>query len=397
MRIAGNCERDGYATIRGLIPREVALSPSRQIQLEIEAAVHSFQTFARAQALSKQPTIAAMDFLAAVVILAELPRAETPMHETPVQRLRFRDLPGPDRLALLHDEFGPAINACFDPFDDRFDMEFELLAFPGVAVLHGMNTPTAVWTHDLSRENDDLILVWHERAGKGRTRHLGRDVNGADAVGFLASGCDPYRGEMHCTFFPAQVRMSRARLATLLPHAESLLMRPVPISQPAFALLRGYLQLLRQNVAECSPEMLIAAADHICDLVALTVGTTRDATAFAAGRGLRAARFAAVREWACERLREPSISVEGAAQAHGISTRYIQQLFAEHDTSFSKFVLAKRLALARRDLADPAQRHFSISDIAFECGFGDLSHFNRSFRAAFGMTPTDARQLAIES
>ena len=32
-----------------------------------------------------------------------------------------------------------------------------------------------------------------------------------------------------------------------------------------------------------------------------------------------------------------------------------------------------------------------ISDIAFECGFNDLSYFNRSFRRRFGLTPTAAR------
>ena len=32
-----------------------------------------------------------------------------------------------------------------------------------------------------------------------------------------------------------------------------------------------------------------------------------------------------------------------------------------------------------------------ISDIAFACGFNDLSYFNRCFRRRFGLTPTAAR------
>jgi AraC-like DNA-binding protein len=32
-----------------------------------------------------------------------------------------------------------------------------------------------------------------------------------------------------------------------------------------------------------------------------------------------------------------------------------------------------------------------ISDIAFDCGFNDLSYFNRSFRRRFGLTPSAAR------
>jgi AraC-like DNA-binding protein len=33
-----------------------------------------------------------------------------------------------------------------------------------------------------------------------------------------------------------------------------------------------------------------------------------------------------------------------------------------------------------------------IVDVAFESGFGDVSNFNRAFRAEFGVTPTTYRQ-----
>lgn len=33
----------------------------------------------------------------------------------------------------------------------------------------------------------------------------------------------------------------------------------------------------------------------------------------------------------------------------------------------------------------------SISSVAFEVGFGDLSYFNRSFRKRFGRSPSQVR------
>jgi AraC-like DNA-binding protein len=33
----------------------------------------------------------------------------------------------------------------------------------------------------------------------------------------------------------------------------------------------------------------------------------------------------------------------------------------------------------------------ALSDVAFECGFNDLSYFNRCFRRRFGLTPSAAR------
>ena len=35
----------------------------------------------------------------------------------------------------------------------------------------------------------------------------------------------------------------------------------------------------------------------------------------------------------------------------------------------------------------------TISAIAFATGFRDLSHFNRTFRQHFGMTPSDTRHI----
>jgi len=38
----------------------------------------------------------------------------------------------------------------------------------------------------------------------------------------------------------------------------------------------------------------------------------------------------------------------------------------------------------------------SISTVAFEVGFGDLSYFNRSFRKRFGCSPSQAKAGATQ-
>lgn len=57
MRIDGDYEADGYATIRGLIPSEVAAMLLKQLQIDLKAAGKSFETFAKPHPLSKQQTI----------------------------------------------------------------------------------------------------------------------------------------------------------------------------------------------------------------------------------------------------------------------------------------------------------------------------------------------------
>jgi AraC-like DNA-binding protein len=71
-------------------------------------------------------------------------------------------------------------------------------------------------------------------------------------------------------------------------------------------------------------------------------------------------------------------------------------LFEEEDTTFTEFVLERRLDRAHRMLADPRSADRNISTIAFDAGFGDLSYFNRTFRRRFGRTPSDVRAASAQ-
>ena len=57
MRNEGDYKKNGYATIRGLVPPEVAAMLLQQMQIDLKAAGKSFETFAKLHPLSKQHTI----------------------------------------------------------------------------------------------------------------------------------------------------------------------------------------------------------------------------------------------------------------------------------------------------------------------------------------------------
>ena len=69
-------------------------------------------------------------------------------------------------------------------------------------------------------------------------------------------------------------------------------------------------------------------------------------------------------------------------------------LFAAEGTTFSDFLRGSRLARAHQILTDPRCSGLTISSIAYEVGFGDLSHFNRLFRTLYGARPSEIRALA---
>jgi AraC-like DNA-binding protein len=94
-----------------------------------------------------------------------------------------------------------------------------------------------------------------------------------------------------------------------------------------------------------------------------------------------------------DHLTDPDLSAAKIASLAGMSLRTLYRLFQQRGLTFTSHILARRLEHCLRQLRNPRYRDRSISEIAYGCGFNDLSHFSRSFRRRFGVTPGAARGL----
>ncbi|MCP3474152.1 helix-turn-helix domain-containing protein [Bradyrhizobium sp. CCGUVB1N3] len=128
----------------------------------------------------------------------------------------------------------------------------------------------------------------------------------------------------------------------------------------------------------------------LLDLVALSLSRrSRAQTAEAAS--FADATVLALRRAIHERLREPGVTVAAVAGAVGISERYVHKLFERSGTTFSDYIMERRLDGAAADLRDQAMVGREIGAIAFDWGFSDLSHFTRRFKQRFDCRPRDWR------
>jgi AraC-like DNA-binding protein len=73
--------------------------------------------------------------------------------------------------------------------------------------------------------------------------------------------------------------------------------------------------------------------------------------------------------------------------------RLINQRLGQRN--FSSFVNSYRVDEARVALAAPARRSTAVLTIALEVGFQSIGPFNRAFKAATGLTPSEYRQQAL--
>ncbi|MFF8727006.1 helix-turn-helix domain-containing protein [Streptomyces sp. NPDC015171] len=95
-----------------------------------------------------------------------------------------------------------------------------------------------------------------------------------------------------------------------------------------------------------------------------------------------------------DRLAEPGLAPQDIADQHGISLRYLHRLFQQHGTTVSSWVRARRLEGARGELAQPGAAHRAIAAVAARWGFTSPSHFSRTFRESYGMSPAQWRAAA---
>ena len=90
-------------------------------------------------------------------------------------------------------------------------------------------------------------------------------------------------------------------------------------------------------------------------------------------------------------VRDPNLSVQTLAERIGVTTRYLQLLFAEGGECVSEYIKRERLRGCLLDLRDAGLDQQSITEIAFSWGFNSAAHFSSSFKKEFGLSPRDCR------
>jgi len=86
---------------------------------------------------------------------------------------------------------------------------------------------------------------------------------------------------------------------------------------------------------------------------------------------------------------DSSVGPQNIADMIGVSLRQLQRAFALAGLTPSDYLLKKRMEKACQMLSQRAQQRnpVLVSSIAYQCGFNDVSYFNRQFRRLFGCAP----------
>jgi AraC-like DNA-binding protein len=312
-----------------------------------------------------------------------------------MMRFSSAQLPERDRVPFFCDFIARKIGRLeIDPFSEcPFHVDMASRRLTGLEIVTMRRSPLRLSrTKELVSDGDNRLVLQVDDSEFVVSRS-GREVAVGAADAAFCSASDVATINLTRPGGRTTVLLLRNEaLAPLLRGGESCIGRTVPASTPALRLLRNYLKLLDDGESGATPELEHLTVQHICDLVALTVGATRDAAHVAKDRGVRAAHLRAIKKDILARL-DGALSIDSVAAHRRLSPRYVQRLFEDEGTTFTEFVNEQRLHHARRLLTGPASCQGPISEIAYDVGFSNLSYFNRLFRRRFGMSPTDARKV----
>jgi AraC-like DNA-binding protein len=302
-------------------------------------------------------------------------------------------LTGGDGEEAFRDIFGRKILGIeIDPLGGRpIEIDLTLRALPGFAMATGSLSPMRNRHTSALIDNDDLVLVVMQD-GTGEVSQHGRTamVRAGEAVLTANGSVATFSG--HTPTRVINLRLSRHSLASHVANLDDLVAQPIPKDDRILELLVGYVTMLNQQSELATTELRGLVAGHMHDLAALLLGG-RDPGQHRQGQ--RAARLAAIKRSILARIGPLRFTIADIAQSQQISESYVRQLFAETGTTFTDFVVAERLARAHRMLTNPLFRQRDVSTIAYDVGFGDVSHFNRSFRRYYGATPSEIREAAL--
>jgi AraC family transcriptional regulator, positive regulator of tynA and feaB len=275
----------------------------------------------------------------------------------------------------------------------RAELQTGVLADVGLVLFE--NSPMAIshTARHVARATTDELFVCRQVAGALVPEQDGREVLLAPGDCTLLDPQLPYDGEFSAGSKLLVLKVPRRLLEARIGTTRETIACTIKPLEAEGSLMSAFLAMPPAHAGRLGPAAEEIVKDQVLDLVVVSLAkaTSGRTPRVSSARSLALLRVRAAIE---ARLTEPALDASTVAAAAGVSVRYANAVLAEASTSIVRLIQARRLARCRRALADPLQAHRTVSEIAYGCGFSDMTHFGRKFRAAYGLLPSEYRRPA---
>lgn len=245
-----------------------------------------------------------------------------------------------------------------------------------------------------SRGAPTYLLILQVR-GEAEVSHYGNTIVLDEGDFVLCDSAAPLKIRFSEDVETIILKVGASTLKEHLPSPECFCGRALRASQGLTATAAAMAQNLFGHLkAGLSVHYQDRVARHLLDIVATAYALAFDAPS--SRSSVVSGRCAAVKLFIEQHLREPDLTPCSIAARMKLSSRYLRMIFASENETVSAYILRRRLEQCARQIADPAWRGHSMTEIAFGWGFNSAPHFTRTFRDRFGIPPREYRRLKLE-
>ncbi|WP_405854115.1 helix-turn-helix domain-containing protein [Streptomyces sp. NBC_00090] len=178
---------------------------------------------------------------------------------------------------------------------------------------------------------------------------------------------------------------------------DGLLARRMPGGSGLGAVLVDFLRSFVAHGGECSPDELSRIGSTAVDLAAACLAQNLDAGKQLPAEVRARATLRRIHAFIEYNLGDPELTPVVVAAHHNLSVRSLHQLFkGEGDgETVQARIRRRRLERCRAELELPEFHTYPVQAIAARWGFSGPAVFSRSFREAYGTSPTEFRARAL--
>jgi AraC family transcriptional activator of tynA and feaB len=250
-------------------------------------------------------------------------------------------------------------------------------------------------SRDISRDSSDAYLLSLQLGGIAELRQGGRETVLKPGDLGVIDGGRPFSVALTGDVRRMVAILPRPMVHRYAPIRRNLDALLIDKTEPCVDLLREYVVRLANPAFSVDGAVAEVLGENLCALLGVVVGhRVGDLADAHPQRDLQLEALLAYMRRNCS---DPDLSPRDAAAHLRVSVRTVHKLMERAERSFGEWLLDERLHRCVLMLQDPTQVRRKISDIAWTCGFDDLSHFNNVFRSRLDTRPSDLRREATQA
>jgi AraC family transcriptional regulator, positive regulator of tynA and feaB len=231
------------------------------------------------------------------------------------------------------------------------------------------------------------FIVTFQAQGISTVRQDDREARVVPGGLFVLDACKPFQVEasvanLQSAYVPADL------MREAFPGVDSCTAVVLPTRNGASRIARVAFEELFDPASEANEEELSRIASMIPHTLSVAFGPHVKSRLLASREDHHRER---IKEFVRRNLRDPKLNTSVIAKGVGLSLRRLHELFVSEPETLMRWTRAERLKRISDELADPELVERQIATIAYDWGFRQPSHFSRSFRTEYGVSPRIVR------